>query len=54
MVDEASILNQHVLVIIDIDDFLEEEIHGPADFECTDDNKCVFQGMSPLNLSTPR
>ncbi|KAG0279122.1 hypothetical protein BGZ95_002213 [Linnemannia exigua] len=28
---------------VNIDEFLEEEIHGPADFECTDDNKCVFQ-----------
>ncbi|KAG0207816.1 hypothetical protein BGX33_006623 [Mortierella sp. NVP41] len=28
---------------VNIDDFLEEEIHGPADFKCTDDNKCVFQ-----------
>ncbi|KAF9088595.1 hypothetical protein BGX29_000204 [Mortierella sp. GBA35] len=28
---------------VNIDDFLEEEIAGPADFECTGDNKCVFQ-----------
>ncbi|KAK3832080.1 MAG: hypothetical protein JOS17DRAFT_110833 [Linnemannia elongata] len=28
---------------VNIDEFLEEEIHGPADFECTDDNKCVFE-----------
>ncbi|OAQ28895.1 ABC transporter [Linnemannia elongata AG-77] len=28
---------------VNIDDFLEEEIAGPADFVCTDDNKCVFQ-----------
>ncbi|KAF9907410.1 ATP-binding cassette sub- G member 2 [Linnemannia zychae] len=28
---------------VNIDEFLEEEIHGPADFECDGDNKCVFQ-----------
>ncbi|KAF9164759.1 hypothetical protein DFQ26_001068 [Actinomortierella ambigua] len=27
---------------INIDDFLEEEIHGPAEFECTDAKTCVF------------
>ncbi|KAF9920352.1 ATP-binding cassette sub- G member 2 [Linnemannia zychae] len=28
---------------VNIDEFLEEEIAGPADFECTADKKCVFQ-----------
>ncbi|KAF9583777.1 hypothetical protein BGW38_008562, partial [Lunasporangiospora selenospora] len=28
---------------VNIDDFLAEEIHGPADFVCTDDKKCTFQ-----------
>ncbi|KAK3842498.1 MAG: hypothetical protein J3R72DRAFT_368062 [Linnemannia gamsii] len=28
---------------VNIDDFLEEEIAGPADFVCSGDNKCVFQ-----------
>ncbi|KAG0320854.1 hypothetical protein BG000_003425 [Podila horticola] len=28
---------------VNIDDFLEEEIHGPADFVCTEENKCTFQ-----------
>ncbi|KAF9930860.1 hypothetical protein FBU30_011149 [Linnemannia zychae] len=38
---------------VNIDEFLEEEIHGPADFECTDDNKCVFQepAMNELILT---
>ncbi|KAF9379318.1 hypothetical protein CPC16_010828 [Podila verticillata] len=27
---------------VNIDDFLEEEIHGPANFVCAEDNKCVF------------
>ncbi|KAG0243696.1 hypothetical protein BGW41_001569 [Actinomortierella wolfii] len=27
---------------INIDDFLEEEIHGPAEFVCTDAKSCVF------------
>lgn len=28
---------------VNIDDFLEEEIHGPANFVCKDDNSCVFE-----------
>ncbi|KAF9118322.1 hypothetical protein BGW39_001290, partial [Mortierella sp. 14UC] len=28
---------------VNIDDFLEEEIAGPADFVCSGDSKCVFQ-----------
>ncbi|KAG0366744.1 hypothetical protein BC939DRAFT_467473 [Gamsiella multidivaricata] len=28
---------------VNIDDFLEEEIRGPADFVCTEDKKCTFE-----------
>ncbi|KAF9570558.1 ATP-binding cassette sub- G member 2 [Mortierella alpina] len=28
---------------VNIDDFLAEEIQGPADFVCTDDKKCTFE-----------
>ncbi|KAF9336178.1 hypothetical protein BG006_009447 [Podila minutissima] len=28
---------------VNIDDFLEEEVHGPADFVCSEDNKCTFK-----------
>lgn len=34
---------------IDIDDFLEEEIRGPANFVCKDDKSCVFEGMGPCH-----
>ena len=40
------------LFSIDIDDFLEEEIHGPAEFECNNDNKCVFEGIVLLRCSS--
>ncbi|KAF9196484.1 hypothetical protein BGZ50_000104 [Haplosporangium sp. Z 11] len=38
---------------VNIDDFLEEEIHGPADFVCTDDKKCKFEepAMNELILT---
>ncbi|KAF8968200.1 hypothetical protein BGZ46_010928, partial [Entomortierella lignicola] len=38
---------------VNIDDFLEEEIHGPADFVCSDDNKCTFEepAMNDLILT---
>lgn len=35
---------------IDIDDFLEEEIRGPANFVCTEDNKCIFHGKECRRL----
>ncbi|KAF9945375.1 hypothetical protein BGZ70_003863, partial [Mortierella alpina] len=28
---------------VNIDDFLADEIQGPADFVCTDDNRCTFE-----------
>ncbi|KAG0023451.1 hypothetical protein BGZ80_009402 [Entomortierella chlamydospora] len=38
---------------VNIDDFLEEEIHGPADFVCSDDQKCTFEepAMNDLILT---
>ncbi|KAF9438938.1 hypothetical protein BGZ76_002937 [Entomortierella beljakovae] len=38
---------------VNIDDFLEEEIHGPAEFECTGNNKCTFEepAMNDLILT---
>ncbi|KAF8983759.1 hypothetical protein BGZ46_009635 [Entomortierella lignicola] len=37
----------------DIDDFLDEEIQGPAEFVCTDDKKCTFEepAMNDLILT---
>lgn len=32
--------------LVDIDDFLAEEIQGPADFVCTADKKCTFEGKT--------
>ncbi|KAF9384519.1 hypothetical protein BGX21_001280, partial [Mortierella sp. AD011] len=38
---------------VNIDDFLSEEIHGPAEFTCTDDKKCTFEepAMNELILT---
>ena len=36
--------------VIDIDDFLDEEIRGPAEFVCGDDKKCVFEGKVDCTL----
>ncbi|KAF9959246.1 hypothetical protein BGZ65_000678 [Modicella reniformis] len=37
---------------VNIDDFLAEEIHGPADFVCGEDHKCTFEEPAMNQLIT--